>query len=222
MAAAACPNCRGTMELLSLATRHAKVEVDACYACHAFWFDRMESPSLSPESVLHLFDCIREHRDSQRQPLGAKMACPRCKAALVKTHDVQGTNRMEYQRCPDGCGRFTTFFHFLREKQFVRSLSPQEMKQLRVQVSQVRCSSCGASVSLDRGSSCSHCGAAVSILDADAVEKTVARLKAPPKRAEPQEMKRRMDDRIFNEPHPPSAFDVLTDAIESVSEWIIR
>lgn len=222
MAAAACPNCRDPMELLALASRHASVEVDACYACHAFWFDRMESPALSPESVLHLFSCIREHRDAQRQALGVRMACPRCNLALVKTHDLQGTNRLEYFRCPDGCGRFTTFFQFLREKQFVRSLSAPELKQLRVQVSQVRCSSCGAAVALDKGSACTHCGAAVSILDADAVEKTVARLKAPRKAAEPASIRRTMDDQVFRESHASDAYDVLTDAIESVSEWFTK
>lgn len=222
MAAAACPNCRGTMELLALQSRHAGIEVDACHACHGFWFDRMESPALAPESVLHLFGKIREHRDAQRQALGPRMACPRCKSALMKTQDIQGTNKLEYFRCPEGCGRFTTFFHFLREKQFVRSLSPQEVKQLRVQVSQVRCSSCGASVALDRSSVCGHCGAAVSILDADAVDKTIAKLSVPVARRDTQEMRRRMNDQVFQDAHESGTYDVLSDAIESVSEWFTQ
>jgi len=222
MAAASCPNCSGTMELVKLRSRHAGIEVDACHACHGFWFDRMESPALAPESVLHLFGWIREHRDAQRQALRSSMACPRCKTALMKTQDIQGTNKLEYFRCPQGCGRFTTFFHFLREKQFIRSLSPQEVKQLRVQVSQVRCSSCGAAVALDKASACAHCGAAVSILDADAVEKTIAKLSVPVAKRDAEGMRKRMNDQVFNDVHEPGTYDVLSDAIESVSEWFTK
>jgi hypothetical protein len=35
--------------------------------------------------------------------------------------------RFSYWRCPDEHGRLTPFFQFLREKQFVRSLTPAEL-----------------------------------------------------------------------------------------------
>jgi predicted RNA-binding Zn-ribbon protein involved in translation (DUF1610 family) len=50
------------------------------------------------------------------------------------------------------------------------------MKQLRAHVSQVRCSSCGAVVAIEKDAACDHCGAAVSILDADAAAKTLAQI----------------------------------------------
>jgi len=174
---ARCPNCGEGMTVQATTGGNARPEIDICYGCHAFWFDAMESPALSEAAVLELFKRIHEHRNRQRRPLGNRLGCPRCSARLVHTRDVQRTNRIEYERCPQGHGRFTTFFQFLREKNFVRSLSPPELKQLRAQVSQVRCSSCGATVSLEKAA-CAHCGAPVSILDADAVEKTVLTLNA--------------------------------------------
>ena len=180
MSAASCPNCRAPMELIALASAVKRLEIDACFACHGFWFDAMESPGLSGQSVLDLFKLIHEHRNSMRHTVGARLECPRCQAVLVRTQDIQRTNRLEYHRCPNGCGRLTTFFQFLREKNFVRSLSPSEMKQLRVQVSQVRCSSCGAVVAVEKDAVCQHCRAPVSVLDADAVEKQLAELKSRP------------------------------------------
>ena len=241
MEGASCPNCRGTMELMRLESAHPSVEIDVCFTCHAFWFDRLESPALMHRGVLELFQTIREHRDAPRQTIGARLGCPRCRKSLVRTQDFQGTNRLEYFRCPDGDGRFTTFFQFLREKRFVRSLTPAEMTQLRVEVSQVRCSSCGAVVTLEKDAACQHCGAAVSILDADAMEKTLIELKsaaakpsyrdAPGSRpvegaVSPEGMRvlrQRMHDRVF---HPRSSgdstYDILSEAIDSIAGWLIR
>src|SRR6185295_7108385 len=79
---------------------------------------------------------------------------------------------------PAGDGRFTTFLQFLREKNFVRDLSVGEVEQLRARVAQVRCSSCGAPVDLTRDAQCAYCHSPISILDADAVAKTIAELGA--------------------------------------------
>lgn len=172
-----CPNCGDGLHAQTMAGGHFPVEIDVCYACHAFWFDHMESPQLSDSAVLKLFELIHQHKDQQRRPLGAKLVCPRCPEKLVRTQDIQRSNKIEYYRCPKNDGRFTTWFHFLREKNFVRSLTAPELKQLRVQVSQVRCSSCGAMVSLEKDAACAHCRAPVSILDADAIQKTITELK---------------------------------------------
>lgn len=232
MSAASCPNCRAPMDPIALASAVKALEIDACFACHAFWFDAMESPGLSEQSVLDLFKLIHEHRNGVRHTIGARLTCPRCTSALVRTQDIQRTNRLEYHRCPNGCGRLTTFFQFLREKNFVRSLSSTEMKQLRVQVSQVRCSSCGAIVAVEKDAACQHCRAPVSVLDADAVEKTLVELKSRSgqrqaaahrlARAVPASPGRAPFDWVqrHNEyDGPPGGMDLLVEAIGSLSGW---
>ena len=61
------------------------------------------------------------------------------RARLRATHDMQRTTRFEYLRCPNGHGRLTTFFDFLREKDFIRPLTPQQIAELRqnVQIGQL-------------------------------------------------------------------------------------
>ena len=152
------------------------VIIDVCWDCHALWFDQYESSALSPRAVMELFRLIHEHRDQPARPLADAMACPHCRSKLSHTQDIQRTNRITYHRCTNGHGRLTTFFQFLREKQFVRSLSKLEIDSLRATVKQVRCSSCGASVDLARDSACSYCRSPISVLDAAAVDKTLAAL----------------------------------------------
>jgi len=229
MKAVSCANCREAMQPIALQSAIARIDIDACFACHAFWFDRMESPQLNEQSILDLFKLIHEHRDSMRRTLGARLACPRCAASLVRTQDIQRTNRLEYHRCPEGCGRMTTFFQFLREKNFVRSLSPGEMKQLRVEVSQVRCSSCGATVAVEKDSACKHCGAPVSILDADAVQKTLVELRERPvqrraaARASLKAEPRPRDEGGFKwlrrHDRPGGVHDMVTEGITDLSDW---
>jgi hypothetical protein len=89
---------------------------------------------------------------------------------------MQRSNHISYYRCAGGHGRFTTFFQFLREKNFVRSLTVAEVNQLKVHMAQVRCSSCGAPVNLERDAQCGYCRAPISILDAEAVKHTIAEL----------------------------------------------
>ena len=152
------------------------VELDLCFACHAIWFDQYESAQLTPGAVVQLFGQIHAHESSPPRPLGGNLRCPGCAKALALTQDVQRTNRISYYRCVAGHGRLTTFFQFLREKNFVRSLSLREIENLKATVKQVRCSSCGAPVSLERDAQCGYCRAPVSILDADAVKTTLAEL----------------------------------------------
>lgn len=155
---------------------HGEVILDLCWDCHAIWFDQYESAQLAPGAVVELFRLIHEHRGQAARPLADAMGCPHCKAKLVLTQDLQRTNRLSYHRCPAGHGRLTSFFQFLREKQFVRSLSQPEIERLKATVSQVRCSSCGAPVDLARDMACGFCRAPLSVLDATAVETTLAKL----------------------------------------------
>jgi Zn-finger nucleic acid-binding protein len=189
---ATCPGCSATMEQRFFDRKPSgKVELDICFACHAIWFDQYESVALTPGAVLELFRVIHKRHDEPLRPLGDVLKCPACRACLALTHDLQRSTRISYYRCPKAHGRLTTFFQFLREKQFVRELTGAEIAQLRASVKQIRCSSCGAPVDLARNAACGYCRAPVSILDADAVAKTLAELDAQErgrKLGDPQEV----------------------------------
>ncbi|HXF77450.1 MAG TPA: zf-TFIIB domain-containing protein [Usitatibacter sp.] len=173
-----CPSCHATMERRAFAGRGPRpVDLDLCLDCQAIWFDAFESAQLTPGAVLQVFDVIREAQGrSQARPVSPVMACPACRHALALTHDFERTNRITYYRCPEGHGRLTTFAQFLLEKNFVRSLSPAEVIQLRAMVTHVRCTSCGAPIDLSRDAVCAYCRAPIAILDADALQGTVAQL----------------------------------------------
>ena len=157
---------------------HGQVSLDLCHACHGIWFDQYESAQLTPGAVIELFREIHAHQGQPPRPFADRQQCPDCHARLDLTHDVQRTNRIVYYRCAAGHGRFTSFFQFLREKSFVRTLTPAEVQRLRVHVAQVRCSSCGGPVDLARDAQCGYCRAPISILDADAVKRTLDELAA--------------------------------------------
>ena len=169
-----CPNCRQPMQVQSL-EKHDKgtVQLDLCFACAGIWFDHLESVQLAPAAVIELFKEIYAHRDDAPRPQATQQACPRCRDTLVLSFDVSKTGRFSYFRCPRGDGRFTPFFQFLREKQFVRNLTEAELRRLRSQVRQIRCSECGAPIDLEHDTVCKYCRAPVSFLDAEAVEKAV-------------------------------------------------
>ncbi len=174
---AACPSCGTLMTHERFAHRmRGDIGLDICWDCHAIWFDRYESAQLAPAAVLALFRKIHEHREQTARALREPMRCPRCPATLVLTHDLQRSNRLRYHRCPSEHGRLTTFMQFLREKEFVRSLSASEIDTLKATVAQVSCSSCGAVVDLARDTSCGYCRSPLAILDAEAVEKALAAL----------------------------------------------
>ena len=158
------------------------IDLDVCFDCHAIWFDQLESAQLTPGAVLELFKAIRDHHDRPARPLGERLACPKCRARLALTNDLQRTNRISYYRCPQGHGRLTTFIQFLREKNFVRDLSKPEIAELQAKVTQVRCSSCGGPVDLKKEAACGYCRAPIAILDADAVKRTLAELDSAERR----------------------------------------
>jgi Zn-finger nucleic acid-binding protein len=146
------------------------LDVDICFPCHGIWFDRYESSQLTPAAVIDLFRQIHEHEQQPPVALGARQTCPVCRGPLALTHDIQRTNKIAYHRCANCQGRFTTFFQFLREKNFVRTLTLPEVARLKASVKQVRCSSCGAPIELERSTACNYCQAPISMLDPDAVK----------------------------------------------------
>lgn len=149
------------------------VEVDLCFACAGIWFDHRVSVLLAPAAVIELFKEIYAHRNDARQPTSHQLSCPRCHGGLVLSFDLCKTGRFSYFACHRGDGRFTPFFQFLREKQFVRDLTMGELARVRSEVRQVTCSACGAPIDLEHESACKYCHAPVSFLDPGAVEKAL-------------------------------------------------
>lgn len=169
-----CPNCHQPMAPQDLERHdHGEVRVDICFSCAGIWFDRLESTQLAPVAVIDLCRQIYAHRDDRRRPLIENMQCPRCRNALVRSFDLSKTGPFSYFRCGRDQGRFTPFFQFLREKQFVRSLTAIELQRIRSLVKQVNCSECGAPIDLEHDSQCKYCHAPIAFLDADAVEKAM-------------------------------------------------
>lgn len=154
------------------------VVLDLCHDCGGVWFDPRESLQLAPGAVLGLFKSIHDKRSSPRTPLAEKSFCPRCQVALTVTNDIQRSTRFQYLRCPSGHGRFITFFHFLREKNFVRALTGEEIAQVKAKCHTLNCSNCGASVDLNQEMICGYCRTPISMLDPDAVERTMKDLQS--------------------------------------------
>ena len=106
-----------------------RITIDLCLSCQAFWFDARESLHLAPRSTLALFRRIGEHVDRRPPAAGpnpAAAVCPHCGLRLRPTQDRQRNTTFRYQKCPSDHGRFTTFYDFLREKDFIRPLSADQ------------------------------------------------------------------------------------------------
>jgi hypothetical protein len=162
------------------------VVIDLCGACQSLWFDHLESPRLSPGSTLRLFREIGERLPHGRPPAAVRTAppCPRCGGRLAPTHDQQRSTRFEYLRCPDGHGRLISFFNFLREKNFIKALSPQQIEELASRLASVHCSNCGAAVDVVAGAACGHCGSPLSLLDMEQAGALVRELQQADRRPE--------------------------------------
>ncbi len=153
------------------------VAIDLCTGCQAFWFDARESLQLTPGSTLELFTLIGEQSKKGKAALSPVLRCPQCRARLLPTHDRQRSTPFRYWRCDHGHGRFITFFEFLREKNFIRPLTPAQIEELRQNIQIVNCSNCGAPIDLAAGAACTHCGSPVSMLDMKQAEQLVIQLR---------------------------------------------
>ena len=148
--------------------------INLCPGCRAFWFEPFETIHLTPNSTLRLFQVIAEKSAGAATALPATTFCPTCNQRLILTHDRQRMTAFEYWRCDAGHGRFTSFVNFLREKDFIRPLSPQQIRELRRNVQMIHCSNCGAPIDLTKDSACSHCGAPLAIVDMDKMKAMAA------------------------------------------------
>ena len=177
-ARATCPSCRAAMAPVLLDAHYGgTVQLDACHSCQALWADDRETLRLTPGATLQVFERIHERRDEPRAPLAARLQCPRCDLRLLETHDRQRDTAFRYWRCGRGHGRFITFFDFLREKEFVRPLSPAQLSELRSRVRSVNCSNCGAPIDLRQATACGYCHTALAMLDFQQVHRMLASLR---------------------------------------------
>lgn len=153
------------------------VSLDLCHGCHGLWFDTNENLTLTPGATLRLFSLITEKQEAARQPLTEVVRCPRCGRRLVATTDQQRNTRFQYFRCPQEHGRFITFFQFLREKNFVRSLNAKEVDLLKQHIQTVNCSNCGAAINFTNDMACAYCRTPVSLIDPEQFNTTLRLLK---------------------------------------------
>ena len=151
----------------------ADVVVDVCRSCRAFWFDPYETLHLTPAATIELFRLMAEGAGGGG-PFPAESHCPKCGSRLLLTHDRQRNTPFVYWRCDQGHGRFTPFVEFLKEKDFVRQLTPHQLAELRRMIGVIHCSGCGAPIDLAHDTVCGHCGAAISMLDVQRLAEAVS------------------------------------------------
>src|SRR5712691_1770081 len=172
-----CPSCSAEMTRLELGARlGTMLDVDLCPACRAIWFDQYEDVRMSPAATLEVFGLISKQPGAPARPLTGALRCPRCQGRLLLTHDLQRITRFQYWRCDAEHGRLMAYIDFLREKDFVCPLSPQQLAELRQNVQTINCSNCGAAIDLAKDSVCAHCGSAVSMLDLQQMARTIGQL----------------------------------------------
>jgi hypothetical protein len=228
-----CPSCSGLMTSMTLEGHvGTTVAIDACESCALFWFDRYESLQLAPGSTLKLFRLIGERTATTQAAIATFLHCPRCTLRLIPTHDRQRSTPFEYWRCDREDGRLITFFNFLREKDFIRPLSPSQIEELRQNIDIVKCSNCGAPVDLVRTSACAHCGSPLSMLDMKQAEHLIEQLKhaAVPKPIDPDlplklQQARREVEQAFSAPghdwmHRASTAGLVEAGLGVVLGWL--
>jgi len=176
-----CPGCAAEMETLTLDGHlAAKVDIDLCRACRAFWFDRFESLQLAPRSIVRLFQMMSEQGTAAGR-LARTLTCPRCRSPLRLVHDLQHTTSFQYWRCDQEHGRFITFLDFLREKDFIRPLTPEQIADLRASVQTINCANCGGPVDLAKATVCPHCGSPLTMIDMKRMQDVLAHYQAADK-----------------------------------------
>lgn len=219
------------------------IEIDVCMACQAFWFDKYESLRLSAASTLQLMKLIGEPSTAKPSIITKALQCPRCSQALRLTNDMQRSTHFSYWKCDKENGKFIRFLDFLKEKNFIRPMSAEEIEALKKNVRTMNCSNCGAPIDLATSLTCTHCGSTISMLDMNQAQQTLAQLQkaAEPRPIDPAlpfelEMAKREVERsygprdsrqtglsgsdVWGDTSTPSVF--LKDVLDAVSRWLTR
>lgn len=209
-----CPGCGSDLQRLQVgAVLASSVEIDACAPCHGFWFDAFETLKLSARSTLELFQFIANAGQARPLPASKNMKCPRCSGQLKLSRDRQRNTPFQYWSCAAGHGRFMPFNDFLKEKQFVQALSPQQIAELKQKVRTVNCSNCGAPVDLLHQSACVHCRSPLLMLDRAAMSEVAVRYRKTAEESRPITL-------------PPvnvaesQSMTLLDFDLESIGEWL--
>lgn len=173
-----CPRCHKDMRAYRVDGHLGKeVDVDVCIPCQSIWFDAQEHLQLTPGATLTLFRVIGENVSRPQWQDRDLTYCPRCKGQLRRIQDIQRNTHFEYRRCPNLHGRLESFFDFLKEKDFIKPLLPNQIAELRKYAHTVNCSNCGAPVDLAANAHCSHCGSPLTMLDLDQADRLIEELK---------------------------------------------
>jgi len=186
------------------------VVIDVCRRCRAFWFDPHEDLQLTPPATIRLFQMMAEGA-SGASPLPAILRCSICGTHLQLTHDRQRNTPFVYWRCDRGDGRFTPFVEFLKQKNFVRAPTPQQLAELRRTIRIIRCGGCGAPIDLMHDPVCGHCGAAISILDVKQLAELAPTKLPPPRQLTPPRLTAHHADT------PPTLIDL---GLETIIGWL--
>lgn len=224
------------MTAMALDTRvGSSFSIDVCGECQAIWFDKYEDLQMSPGSTLKLMKFIGEHSSQSIPPQSTTAHCPRCASSLLPTHDMAHATRFMYKRCPNEHGRFIGFLDFLREKNFIKQLSPQQIEELKKNVQTVNCSNCGAAIDLATSSTCAHCGSPISMLDMKQPQELMKQLQlaAQPPAANPNlgldlELAKRQAELLFDQSDPgwwkkaSSSSSLVHAGLDALTEWLMK
>jgi hypothetical protein len=232
-----CPNCGAGMTVETLDGHlGTSVSIDVCLSCQVFWFDPGESLKLSPGGVLKLFRIVGERALIPPTAESSRPTCPHCSVRLFLVHDQQRNTRFQYMRCAKGHGRLITFVNFLREKDFIKPLSAQQIQELRQSVQSVNCSNCGAPIDLTKHTACGHCGSPLSMLDMKQAGALVAELREAeqPKEVDPAlplqlaRARREVDAAFASFEQGPSWFDDVSSGglvgagLSALAKWLSK
>jgi hypothetical protein len=166
---AQCGNCTQPMEELGLEGHYKRlVSVDACFNCHHFWFDQLESVRLSGWGLTQL---LRQMIASPKAvgTIKAQLDCVRCKAALKSVRNLSRFGRFAALECPNNHGQYQSFSLLLAELGFVRPMATQDRQVLRDEGRELECMNCGANQPNAVGGAalaeCTHCRSPLVMID---------------------------------------------------------
>jgi len=220
-----CPGCGATTSTIQLKDRNdADLQVDVCSACRAFWFDQYENIRLSAGATLKLFAVMSAQGGTDRE-LREPMKCPRCGSGLGHAHDIQlRATPFEYWRCPHGHGHFITFLQFLKEKDFIRPLSPAQLAELRRNVQTINCANCGAPIDLAHQTVCPHCLSPLTMLDMTQIAAHVKELQDAQTPSKEVQLARQFDAAIAmhaaESRKPPAGESPIWSGLRMLVNWL--